>query len=54
MQVWDEPEFAAIRKELADEEPETSDAPVAFRLKDPKLIPEGIACDPKGKRVFSR
>ena len=42
-EVWDEPEFAAIRKELADEEPRTPDSPVAFRLNDPKLIPEGIA-----------
>ena len=51
-EVWDEPEFAAIRKELADEEPRTPDSPVAFRLNDPKLIPEGIAWDPKGERFF--
>jgi sugar lactone lactonase YvrE len=51
-EVWDEPEFAAIRKELADEEPRTPDSPVAFRLSDPKLIPEGIAWDPKGERFF--
>ena len=41
-----------IRKELADEEPRTPDSPVAFRLSDPKLIPEGIAWDPKGERFF--
>src|SRR5258708_16367298 len=28
------------------------DAPVAFRLADPKLIPEGIAYDSKGDRFF--
>ena len=46
-EVWDEPEFAIIRKELVDEEPRTPDSPVAFRLDDPKLIPEGIAWDPR-------
>ena len=50
--VWDDPEVQAIRKELEDEEPETSAAPVAFRLADAKLIPEGIAFDAKGKRFF--
>jgi sugar lactone lactonase YvrE len=50
--VWDDSTFQAIRKELVDEEPETPAAPVAFRLKDRKLIPEGIAYDPKSKRFF--
>ncbi len=50
--LWDDPEFQKIRKELADEEKKTTDSPVAFRLKDPKLIPEGIAYDPKGDRFF--
>jgi hypothetical protein len=50
--VWDDPQFQAIRKELADEEPATPVAPIAFRLKDPKLIPEGIAFDAAGKRFF--
>ena len=50
--VWDDPEFQALRKELADEEARTPAAPVAFRLKDSKLIPEGIAFDPKGERFF--
>ena len=50
--VWNDPEFQAIRKELADKEPRTPAAPVAFRLKDPKLIPEGIAFDGKGERFF--
>ena len=47
----DEPEFAAIRKELATRYRDAQ-WPVAFRLSDPKLIPEGIAWDPKGERFF--
>ena len=50
--VWNDPQFQAIRKQLADEEPATPVSPVAFRLKDPKLIPEGIAYDPLSKRFF--
>ena len=50
--IWDDKEFQIIRKELADEDAKTPDAPVAFRLKDPKLIPEGIAYDPTSKRFF--
>ena len=50
--AWDNPEFQKIRAELAQEEPRTRDASVAFRLADPKLIPEGIAYDPKSDRFF--
>jgi len=50
--VWGDPEFQALRNELADDEPRTPDAPVAFRLTNPKLIPEGIAYDAKGDRFF--
>jgi len=50
--VWDDPKFQEIRKALTDEEPQTPVSPVAFRLKDPKLIPEGIAFDPKSNRFF--
>lgn len=50
--IWDDAEFQAIRKELIEEERETPAAPVAFRLEDPKLIPEGIAFDPKSARFF--
>jgi len=50
--VWDDKEFQMIRKELIDEDARTPDAPVAFRLKDPKLIPEGIAYESAGKRFF--
>jgi len=50
--VWDDPEFQQIREKLATEEPRTPDASVAFRLADPKLIPEGIAYDPKQARFF--
>jgi sugar lactone lactonase YvrE len=50
--VWDDPEFQKIREKLAHEEPRTPGAPVAFRLADPKLIPEGIAYDPNQDRFF--
>ena len=50
--VWEDSEFQKIRTELADEEAKTPDAPVAFRLRDPKLIPEGIAYDAKGDHFF--
>ena len=50
--AWGDPEFQKIREELANEEPRTPDAFVAFRLADPKLIPEGIAYDPKQDRFF--
>ena len=50
--AWGDPEFQKIREELANDEPRTPDAFVAFRLADPKLIPEGIAYDPKQDRFF--
>jgi sugar lactone lactonase YvrE len=50
--VWEDPEFQQIREKLATEEPRTPDASIAFRLADPKLIPEGIADDPKQARFF--
>jgi hypothetical protein len=50
--LWNDPEFQKIREVLADEEEKTPDSPVVFRLKDPKLIPEGIVYDPKGDRFF--
>ena len=50
--VWDDPEFQKLRQELADEDPKTPDSPVTFRLKDPKLIPEGIAYAPAGDRFL--
>jgi len=50
--AWNDPEFQKIRKELEDDEPKTPDSPIAFRLKDPKLIPEGIAFDATGKRFL--
>jgi sugar lactone lactonase YvrE len=45
-------EFAAIRKKHGGRRTADPDSPVAFRLDDPKLIPEGIAWDPKGERFF--
>jgi hypothetical protein len=50
--VWGDPEFQKVRKELTDDEPRTPDAPVVFRLTNPKLIPEGIAYDAKRDRFF--
>ena len=50
--VWNDPELQKIREKLAQDEPRTPDAPVAFRLADPKLIPEGIAYDAKQDRSF--
>jgi SMP-30/gluconolaconase/LRE-like protein len=50
--VWNDADFQEVRKDLAREEGQTRDAPVAFRLKDQKLIPEGIAYDSAGKRFF--
>jgi sugar lactone lactonase YvrE len=50
--VWGDPEFQKIREKLAQEEPRTADAPVAFHLPDSNLIPEGIAYDPKQDRFF--
>ena len=50
--TWNDPEFQKIREKLAEDEPRTPDAPVAVRLTDPKLIPEGIAYDPKQDRFL--
>jgi outer membrane protein assembly factor BamB len=50
--IWDDKEFQKIRQELAAEETRTPTAPVAFRLNDPKLIPEGVAYDSKRDRFF--
>lgn len=51
-EVWGDPEFQKIREKLANEEPRTPDAPVAIRLADLRLIPEGIAYDPNQDRFF--
>ncbi|MEP7302466.1 MAG: hypothetical protein ABI699_13160 [Caldimonas sp.] len=50
--LWADPEFQALRSRLADDEPRTPDAPVAFRLGDAGLIPEGIVFDPARRRFF--
>jgi sugar lactone lactonase YvrE len=50
--VWNDPEFQKIREKLANGESRTPNAPVALRLADPKLIPEGIAYDSKQDRFF--
>ncbi|HUG21522.1 hypothetical protein [Piscinibacter sp.] len=45
-------DFIALRNKLAAEEDETLPSPVSFKLDDPRLIPEGIAFDPRGQRFF--
>ena len=50
--IWSDPQFQAVRRALADEQPATPNAPVLFRLQDPKLFPEGIAYDPRTRRFF--
>src|SRR4030095_4278253 len=50
--VWEDPEFEKIWEKLANEELRTPNAPVAFRLADPKLIPEGITYDPGQDRFL--
>jgi hypothetical protein len=50
--LWNDPAFSELRQELAAGEPRTADAPVAFRLDDDRLVPEGIAFDPVARRFF--
>ena len=50
--LWSDSEFQALRERLAADEPRTANAPVAFRLNDARLLPEGIAFDPTGRRYF--
>jgi streptogramin lyase len=50
--LWADTEFQAVRSQLAAEEPQTPPAPVAFHLADARLIPEGMAFDPEGRRFF--
>lgn len=47
--VWENPDFQASRRRLMEDEPATDPAPVVLRLKDPRLIPEGIAYDGRRK-----
>jgi hypothetical protein len=50
--LWSDPEFQALRDRLAADEARTANAAVAFRLNDPRLLPEGIAFDPASRRYF--
>jgi hypothetical protein len=47
--VWENADFQASRRRLMEDEPATAQAPVVVRLKDPRLIPEGIAYDGRRK-----
>ena len=50
--LWGDPELQSVRERLAADEPRTADAPVAFRLADATLIPEGIAYDAARKHFL--
>ncbi|HEX6705721.1 MAG TPA: hypothetical protein VF169_13235 [Albitalea sp.] len=50
--IADDPDFRAVCEALAAQEAATTPAPLAFRLDDPRLIPEGIAFDPATARFF--
>jgi hypothetical protein len=47
--VWEHPDFQAVRRRLMEQEPVTRHSPVLLRLKDRRLIPEGIAYDGRRK-----
>ncbi len=50
--LWDDADFQAVRAGLEADEPSTVVAPMALRLQDPKLIPEGVAHDSRTRRFF--
>ncbi|MBK9237841.1 MAG: hypothetical protein IPO19_18420 [Rhodoferax sp.] len=50
--LWQDADFQAVRASLEAEEPSTAVAPMALRLQDPKLIPEGVAHDARTRRFF--
>jgi sugar lactone lactonase YvrE len=50
--VWDDPAFRAQMAKLEAALPRVDQAPVAFRLSDRQLIPEGIAWDATRRRLF--
>ncbi|MES2960170.1 MAG: hypothetical protein V4792_18430 [Pseudomonadota bacterium] len=47
--VWEHADFQAVLRRLMEDEPATAQSPVARRLDDPLLIPEGIAYDGRRK-----
>ena len=50
--VWRDAGFQAVRAKLEARLPRMDTAPVAFRLEDTHLLPEGIAYDPASKTFF--
>ncbi len=50
--LWQDADFQAVRASLEAEEPSTAVAPMALRMQDPKLIPEGVAHDARTRRFF--
>jgi hypothetical protein len=53
-EVWNDTEFAAVRKELAEEETRNARLAGGVPAEGRELIPEGIAYDAKDKRFFLR
>lgn len=50
--VWNDADFQAVRAKIELKLPRRDSAPVAFRLEDRHLLPEGIAYDPGSKSFF--
>lgn len=50
--LWGDPEFEAVRAQLAADEPRTPDAPVRLALADAGLVPEGVAWDGARRRFL--
>ncbi|CAG1002286.1 hypothetical protein BURK2_03130 [Burkholderiales bacterium] len=51
--LWEDEAFQSLRAQLSAEEPKTQpDAAVLARLTGKSLVPEGIAYDPKTRRLF--
>ena len=50
--VWEDPDFLAVRAKLEAKLPRLDYAPVAFELEDRTLIPEGIAYDLPSRSIF--
>ena len=50
--VWGDPGFQAVRAKIEAKLPRADTAPVAFRLEDTHLLPEGIAYDAPSRTFF--
>jgi hypothetical protein len=50
--IWEDAGFQAVRAKLEARLPRVDTAPVAFRLEDTRLLPEGIAYDAPSRSFF--